>query len=225
MSQTRLVLIILAVVAVVAVAPLLFHVGPAPTKPNVDGQPWQISTTPEGNSRVFGLTLGVSTLDEARSRLGPDVQIGIIANGEEAGTLEAYQDSLPPGFVGGRIIITGDLPESVIKDIKTRSKGKYMASGAQRFTLAAEDLPTALKAPIKALSFIPSVNLDAQMVIDRFGQPAERIKTAAKTEHLLYPGKGLDAIVDGEGKELLQYVPPRNFANLRAPLKPIAESK
>ena len=37
--------------------------------------------------------------------------------------------------------------------------------------------------------------------------------------HLLYPEKGLDVVVDAEGKELLQYVAPRDFALLREPLK------
>jgi hypothetical protein len=36
--------------------------------------------------------------------------------------------------------------------------------------------------------------------------------------HLLYPPLGLDVVVDGDGKELLQYVAPRDFERLRAPL-------
>jgi hypothetical protein len=45
-----------------------------------------------------------------------------------------------------------------------------------------------------------------------------------KRVHLLYPEKGLDVVVDSDGKELLQYVAPRNFAELREPLhKPDGE--
>jgi hypothetical protein len=37
-------------------------------------------------------------------------------------------------------------------------------------------------------------------------------------EHFLYPAKGLDLILDRKGKEVLQYVAPRDFARLREPL-------
>lgn len=210
---------ILGLVAAVIVAPLLFNLGSPPPAPTQDGLPWQVTTSADGNSRVFGLNLGKGSLEDARARLAPDVQIGIIARGEEAGALEAYQDNLPPGFIGGRIIVTGDLSAETIRAMKSRAAvGKYMASGAQRFTLNPDDMATALRAPIKAISFIPAANLDAQTVVARFGHPVERIKTTEHTEHLLYPEKGLDAIVDSEGKELLQYVPPREFNTLRTPL-------
>ena len=34
----------------------------------------------------------------------------------------------------------------------------------------------------------------------------------------LYPKQGLDVVVDKDGKELLQYVAPQQFARLREPL-------
>ena len=37
-------------------------------------------------------------------------------------------------------------------------------------------------------------------------------------EHLLYPELGLDLILNPEGKEILQYVAPRDFRRLQAPL-------
>ena len=43
--------------------------------------------------------------------------------------------------------------------------------------------------------------------------------------HLLYPDKGLDVVVDGNGKELLQYVAPRDFAELREPLNKLEGQK
>jgi hypothetical protein len=45
------------------------------------------------------------------------------------------------------------------------------------------------------------------------------VEISEKRVHLLYPQQGLDVVVDGNGKELLQYVAPRNFASLREPLR------
>jgi hypothetical protein len=79
-------------------------------------------------------------------------------------------------------------------------------------------LVVADKLRVKAVSVIPTVNLDEATIVQRFGQPGERIQVSEKRVHLLYPEKGLDVVVDGDGKELLQYVAPRDFALLREPL-------
>ena len=80
-------------------------------------------------------------------------------------------------------------------------------------TLAAAD-----KLPIRAISVIPTVNLDEATIVQRFGEPGERIVVSEKRTHLLYPKLGLDVVVDKDGKELLQYVAPQQFARLREPL-------
>ena len=72
--------------------------------------------------------------------------------------------------------------------------------------------------PVKAISVIPTVNLDEATIIQRFGEPGERIVLSETRTHLLYPTLGLDVLVDKDGKELLQYVAPQQFARLRDPL-------
>ena len=57
------------------------------------------------------------------------------------------------------------------------------------------------------------------MILERFGQPAERIRVGENLEHFLYPAKGLDVVLDSKGRELFQYVAPARFDALRAPLR------
>jgi hypothetical protein len=71
---------------------------------------------------------------------------------------------------------------------------------------------------IRAIAVIPTVNLDEATVVQRFGEPGERIAVSDRRTHLLYPQQGLDVVLDMDGKELLQYVAPRDFARLREPL-------
>ena len=80
------------------------------------------------------------------------------------------------------------------------------------------DEAAALAAPIRGLAFIPGAQLDEAVILERFGQPAERIRVNDHQEHLLYPAKGLDLVLDSKGRELLQYVAPARFDALRAPL-------
>jgi len=192
--------------------------------PTGTGLPWQIEALPGGASRVMGLTLSrgpeASTLADARRLFGNEVPMAIIAAPGEDGSLEAFVDPAQLGFVSGKLVITARLDAATLKGLRERAlKSDYMESATRKYTLSPADEALALKAPIAALSFIPQARLDADAILSRFGTPARRVKSNGHLEHFLYPGKGLDVILDTEGKELLQYVPPADFARLSAPLQ------
>ncbi|GAB2182264.1 hypothetical protein DLREEDagrD3_24870 [Denitratisoma sp. agr-D3] len=209
--------LLLALIAALVLIPFLSHDKQDGAEP-AHGLPWQIDTLYGGKSRVFNLVLGEATLADARRLWGGDMQVALIAAPGETGTVEAYVERVNAGFVTGRMIVTADIPADQLAGMRERSvKRDYMESTTRKITLAPEDLERALAAPIRALSFIPSINLDAGMVEQRFGSPVERIRQGS-TEHLLYPNKGLDVVLDSEGKEILQYVAPGRFAQLRDPL-------
>ncbi|MFZ2267142.1 MAG: hypothetical protein WAV95_06155 [Azonexus sp.] len=181
--------------------------------------PWQIETDGQGGSAVFGLKPGVTTLAEVRRLLCPEIEVAIIAEPNEAGTLEGYCSQVPLGFVLARVVVTAEIaPERVAAMRERALRSKNMESATRKITLRLEDMAAAEQLPIKAISVIPAVNLDEATVIQRFGQPAERLVLSEQRVHLLYPQKGLDILIDEKGKELLQYVAPRNFASLREPL-------
>ncbi len=182
--------------------------------------PWQIQLDGQGGSTVFGLRPGVSTLGDVRQKLGSEIEVAIIAEPNEAGALEGYYAQVSLGFVMARVIVTLEAGENEVLAMRDRAlKAKHMESTTRRITLHPDDLAAAERLPIRAISVIPTVNLDEATVIQRFGQPGERVVVSEKRVHLLYPDKGLDVVVDGEGKELLQYVAPRQFSLLREPLR------
>jgi len=186
--------------------------------------PWQIEMDGQGGSRVFGVSPGTSLLGDVRDRLGGDLEVAIIAAPDEVGMVEAYFSQVLLGFVQARVIVTVDASPAMVTAMRERAlKAEHMESTTRKIRLHPDDLASVYRMPVKALSVIPSVNLDEATVIQRFGQPEERLPVSEKRVHLLYPAKGLDVIVDADGKELLQYVAPRDFAMLREPLK--AEAK
>lgn len=185
----------------------------------VEGLPWQIEVLPDGTSRVSGLTIGTSTLNDARKQLGMEGETAIVAAPGEAGSLEAYFQEATLGAVTGKLILTADVsPDTIAGMLQRATKAEYMQSSTKKIALADHDLPTALAARIRAIAFVPSINLDEAMIVERFGQPAERLRASKHVEHFLYPERGLDIVLDSEGKEVLQYVPPREFERLRGPL-------
>jgi hypothetical protein len=209
-------------VAVIAMS-ALFRSGEKSAAPSVEGLPWQIEVLADGGSRVFGLTLAHSTLGDARVRFGIDVEIAVIAAPGEPGSLEAYYSNVTTGLLMGKMVLAADLDRETVRRLRERAaKTGYMTGTTKKFILHRDDLALAWRTPIAGITFIPVASLDEATVLGRFGVPAERIRIDERAEHFLYPEKGLDLILDSKGKEVLQYVAPRQFARLREPLIKIA---
>jgi hypothetical protein len=214
-SSIAFLLLIVAVIAVSA----LFRAGGKPALQPVSGLPWQIEILPNGETRVFDLIPAHSSLDDARRRFGMDMQIAVIAAPGESGSLEAYSGSVTTGAIMGKMILVAAMDEREVAHLRQRAvKSEYMDSSTRKYILHHDDLAHAWQAPIASITFIPAASLDEQTVLGRFGTPTERIRVDDRVEHFLYPQKGLDLALDSKGKEVLQYVSPRQFARLREPL-------
>ncbi|GAA5316706.1 MAG: hypothetical protein AseanaTS_19100 [Candidatus Pelagadaptatus aseana] len=182
--------------------------------------PWEITVNDDGTSEVFGLTLEQTNLAQAIAHLGMDYKLAIIANQDNYAALEAYYSHFSSGPIRGKLILVVDAPQQALADIQDNpAASKYMASGARQFLLNPDDKQRAEQWPIKSLSFIPAVNLEQDLIEQRFGKPQSIIAETETTRHLLYPKLGLDAVISDEAKEQLLYVAPRSFSSLEQPLQ------
>jgi hypothetical protein len=215
----RAIALFVAIVAVLLAMPLLLIPEGDPAPPPTHGLPWQIEKLADGGTRVFGLTPGRSTLADAKQLFGADVKVALVVAPGESGSLEAYYESVSAGGLAGKMVLTLastlELRESMLQ---RAHKAEYMKSTTRQVDLAEADLALAATAAIDAIAFIPAANLDEQIVLQRFGPPAERIRSGEHREHFLYPDKGLELQLDAKGREVLQYVAPQGFARLRDPL-------
>ena len=212
-------LLIVALIGLLA-TPLLLQ-KPSGNRPFLENLPWQIEIPGAGNSRVFGLAPGQSTLADAASRFGPDMDVAVMASTGKPGALEGYYDQFTAGVITGKLILGTDLDPAELERLRQDAVKSEIVSGTTRkFHLRATDLPTAMQAAIVIITFIPSANLDQEIALQRFGEPAQRIQAGAGVEHLLYPEKGLALTLNKDGKEALQYVAPHEFERLRDALAP-----
>lgn len=210
----------IAIVFALLAIPLLFISGGERVPTDDETKlPWRIETLPGGGSRVFGLTLGESILEDAYRQFGTDAQIALIAAQGEPGSVEAYYDSAHVGPITGKMILTLETtPAEREAMLKRAVKAEVTENAARRITLADADLQELRRARIAGITFIPAANLTEDVVMQRFGAPSERIRLDENISHWLYADKGLDVRLDAKGKEVLQYVAPANFARLRDPL-------
>lgn len=187
----------------------------------VEAYPWQITILPDGKSRIFGIVLEESILKEVDVTLKSTPKIALFEADKKL-ALEAYYKNVSLGGLIGSFIITLNASDEQLHKIKQASvKQERVENNGKRYEL---DKPTSesLKSlVIKNLIYIPTVQLNEETIVKRFGEPAYKIKLKTKEKgwHYLYPEKGLDLIYMEEGKEVLQYVLPKNFNVLLVPLQ------
>ena len=188
-------------------------------QPKEDIYPWQIAIQADGKLRVFGITLKQSRLLDATKVLGSNYEIGLFETEDQPLSLEAYFNEVTLGGISGKFILTLEASQVELVALRDQAvKRKVLESGARRYTVTYADKVRLAEKTITSLGYIPYINLDEEIIQSRFGEPAERIVIDQKRQHLLFPERGLDLLLDEKGKELLQYVDPAEFGKLRQPL-------
>lgn len=200
----------------------LAFVGLSPDpKPNTSATlPWDIRLVEAGHSEVFGITLGRTTVNEALDILGVDHDLAIISDQQDHSGLEIYYSHFRTGPLAAKLILSVNIDPLLLETMQARaSNAQYLQSGARKFSLSAMDLKNIQPLKIGALSLIPAANLSRETIITRFGEPAETIVIGEQAQHMLYPSKGLDVVFHPGTKETMQYTAPRDFEQLRQPLR------
>jgi hypothetical protein len=210
--------VVLLVLITLAIGLLLLSPDNEQAEEPLTGLPWQIDSLPDGSSRVFGITPGQSTLGDVVEQLGNDMKLAIIAAPGESGNLEMYYSRYSASIITGKLIFVAKMADDTLLQLQERA---FRDGGTRRYRLHPDDLPLAWQAPVKSIIFLPTVNLDEEIARNRFGIPAEILHSSEQVTHLLYPDKGLDFVLDQDGKEVLRYVAPRDFDTLRRELAPV----
>ena len=185
--------------------------------------PWDADVTADGAVRVFGLRLPGSTLGDAQARWGEGLQMALMVPLLREGpvALEASVENARPGGISGRLILTAQVAESQLLAWRQRAvKDEVVSAQTRRLSLHPDDGAQALSAPIAGVGFIPNAQLDANVLRQRFGEPEQLYGAGQAQEHWLYARRGLAVLLDTQGRELLQYVPPTEFERrLAEPLR------
>ena len=185
----------------------------------VTGLPWQIDLTADGATRVFGLMPGRTTLGEAVAHLGKDRELAIMVAEGEADSLEMYYGNYRAGLMSAKLVLAAELDSDVVESMRRNAaETEVLKSGVRKYVLSSEDHARAFEAVISSIACIPAVNLDHDIIVKRFGEADRVIQASDGVTHYLYPEKGLDVILNEEGREVLQYVSPDEFHRLREPL-------
>lgn len=189
--------------------------------------PWQIELLPSGNTRVFGLVIGESTLGEAEQSFKEVAQITLFVTKEAEPVIEAYFSQVKIGGLKAKMVLSIELPTDQVEAMFSRgARISTLDSGTREVTLSSEDAQQVRQLPISSITYLPSIHLDAELIEKRFGLPTEKVADSlGDAIHWLYPAKGMDIALSEENKEVIQYIVPAKFDTLMLPLKAAAKSE
>jgi hypothetical protein len=190
--------------------------GPDQPPPPAGERPWEIRILADGTSRVFGLTPGRSTLADAMGRFGKGLEAAMFESRGRPLALEAYYSEVVVGGITGRLILSLAPSPAVLQGLRERSPGaKRLGTGAIRYPIDFRDAEVLPSLTVRGLTLVPSANLDEATVQARFGDPVERIPAGEGASRWLYPDRGVAVTISEQGKDLIDYAAPSDFAWLR----------
>jgi hypothetical protein len=197
-----------------------------PGKPGrQDDVPWHIEHPAPDSVRVFGLTLGEATAGEAEARFREEGKPSMFKSPDGALVAEMFFEQVDMAGLRSKVVVTIAVPETELKEMYERGLRMAATGSGKKITMSTEDVAKLRISPISSLTYMPGVRVEEAMFLKRFGEPAMRIQEKKNSAvHWLYPQNGLDITLGGGEKPLLQYVPPKDFDRLLAPLKAEGEA-
>lgn len=193
--------------------------------PSVGDVPWHVTVDKDGYSHVFGISVGRSTVGEVSKVINDPAEVSMFVSADDKRTVEVYFDRVVLGEFNAKVVLGVALDDATLKEMYERGvRISSLAGGVRKVELQPEDLARVNNAVVSSLTYLPSVNLDEEIVRKRFGEPARRLKERKSgLEHWLYPAIGLDLAMNDKGKEVLLYVKPSEFEKVVAPLQDRAD--
>ena len=176
------------------------------------GLPWHIEHPAADTVRIFGLTLGQSTANEAEQRFREEAKASLFKSPDGKLVAEMFFEQVTMAELISQIIITLAVPDKELQGMYERGLRMSGTGSGKKITLAPDDVARVRALPISSLTYIPSVHLEEEIISKHFGQPAQRIRERKSgAVHWLYPQHGLDITLGKDEKPVLQYVTPKDF--------------
>jgi len=182
--------------------------------------PWLIEVDAHGSSRVFGLTLGQSTLIDARELFQEQGEMNLFLSPQGRYAIEAYFQRLYLSGLRADMVLALDVQQQAAAEIFERGlRISKLGSGAKKVDMTKPDQDLLAEAKIALITYLPATDLDEEILSRHFGEPQQKLsEKKSGIVHWLYPHKGLDIAVNPDGKEVFQYVRPSAFEELVKPL-------
>jgi len=175
--------------------------------------PWQISTFADGTSQVIDLHLGQDNLGHAVQRLGPYEELALFQKKDGSYSLEAWFGEVQFGPLKAKVNVSLALGPARAAELAGHAvERKPSPTGDWKLLLPSAVNATLDDALIVGITYIPAYSrLDEAFFRERLGEPAAWQRVDEQRVRWFYPDRGLSLLIDADGKDVFEYVMPRQF--------------
>lgn len=207
MNRTFLILLMIGVAMLIAV------IGQDRPINDLDYLPWEVNRLDNGSIRVFGLTLGKSTIQEANqiyaSFAKTRLQDITSANDTHSHQLIAIYDELSIGGIITKIHLGYQLDSEKLAEIFNKLPKNSTVSiddtEAMLYPLDIKTERSLLNTPVSSITYIPSIDFGEDIIRQRFGQAAEELIISDVKQLWFYPELGLQVYIHADKPDRFVY--------------------
>jgi len=209
MNRTFLILLMIGAAMLIAV------IGQDRPVHDLNYLPWEVSRLDNGSIRVFGVTLGKTSIQEANqiyaSFAKTRLQDITSANDTHSHQLIAIYDELSTGGLLGKIQLgyqlePGDLAK-IVKRIKTPAENEGDPQKIKLYEIDSDTEMSLLSTPVSSITYIPSIDFGEDVIRQRFGQAAEELVINEDKQLWFYPELGLQIYIYANELDRFVYSP------------------
>lgn len=182
MNRTLLIFLMIGTALMIAV------IGGKRSTSQMEYMPWQIDTLKNGHTRVFGITLEKTSIQDANQILSSFPDTRLYDADSTSPRLVAVYDELNISGLLAQIELVYDVDAAQLMELQ------QLASPVENQDykkLPADREMALLDAVVKELIYKPAIDYQADDIQQRFGPPTEDVKLDENTRLWRYPDLGL----------------------------------
>jgi len=198
----------------IGTAMMIAVIGQKESTVDLDYVPWEVDQLENGSIRVFGLTLGKTTIQDANQIFASFADTRLVSTQLEDGTqilqLIAFYENLTIGGLVAEIQLTCQLDRESLQEIYNKLTPLDEIDKTQPVVFYKIDKETEIKhlsTAASSITYIPSIDYDQETIRQRFGLPSEEIKINDTEEQWTYPDLGLQIYIHTNKPDLFVYKP------------------
>lgn len=172
--------------------------------------PWEVRVLPGGNTRVFGITLNKTRIQDANQILGSFPKNRLITEPHTASGLYAVYEQVNLGGFLAELALQYD--NALLEQTESMAD---VTVGTGYVNLPDQLQLELLNSRVKGIIYTPAVDYTPELVLQHFGQADEQHELEQGRQRWLYRDMGLNIFIDPRG--------PENF--IYKPVKPAATDK
>jgi len=170
--------------------------------------PWDIQIQENGASRVFGLTLGKSNIQEANQIFASFAETRLITDGNDRYALIAHYNELVMDGIVSDLDLYYQLEQTVLQQLhRNLATAKNNGQQQKMYTLPPAVEMEYLSTPIARIVYKPAIQYGEELITQRFGTPQQIVQIDDRQRHWIYPDSGLTIRLLDHQPEEFEYRP------------------